>query len=775
MVEHTRSLGFRVAFALGLGTMIAAGIFSLSGTAVAAIGSSAVIAFIIAAVIAGITAASYSEFASIYSQNGGGYLFSSRTFGNEYLLYGVGVSLFMGYCATTAFYLATMDEWFQQFIIPHGIHVPHGSVAVLTTLLLGYLNARGTEESGTFQVIVTGAKVAVLLAFIGGALAYKPPAATVTTFTSRFSADIVGILQISAVAFITFFGFSAIAASAGEIIKPRETVPKAIAASMLTVTVLYVFVIVAMINSPTPAEVIARQGETAMGKVAADFLGSIGRSLIVAGAVFSMVSASNASILAATGIGNLMGRQGQAPRRFSRLHPEHGTPTWSVGTVTATIAGLIVAFIVLLPADASLGTLDLGFLTLELALGLDALTGFANVNLLAPLAVVNVALIYSRRRFPGIERGFRVPAVPWLPILGIVANLALIYNLPTRGVIVAVLAETALVGAYLVWGGRPEIEELMERTVPATTPTGEPAEAEAAEGRYRVLVPINRPNRAVSYVRLAGALAAAEDRDPLVQVVNVTELPEQTPSEWMADVAQGRADRFSDELAEADLDVDYTVEGHLCRDVGFDIVQTARSDDADLIVMGYPKHHREVAEKVEYDSPCDVVYASDIPSAVDLSVVNIGAGGGPHHGATVTLANRLGNRGSTVHVINVTPAGAGGTAESVADTLDELVDAPDVEVHEVDADNVADGLVDTAAENGGVLVIGASRTRLLKRWVLGSTPDRVIQRAAAADVPVMVIASSTGIPGRIEDFVFPIYRYYRGLVGSDRSAHTEST
>ena len=63
--------------------MVAAGIFSLSGTTVAAIGSSAVIAFVIAALIAGIAAAAYSEFASVYSENGGGYLFSSRTFENK--------------------------------------------------------------------------------------------------------------------------------------------------------------------------------------------------------------------------------------------------------------------------------------------------------------------------------------------------------------------------------------------------------------------------------------------------------------------------------------------------------------------------------------------------------------------------------------------------------------------------------------------------------------------------------------------------------------------
>ncbi|TKX61030.1 amino acid permease, partial [Halorubrum sp. SP9] len=149
MVEHTRTLDFKIAFAIGLGTMIAAGIFSLSGTAVAAIGSSAVIALVIAAVIAGVTAAGYSEFASIYSENGGGYLFSSRTFENDALVYAIGAMLFLGYTGTTAFYLATMDEWFFRFVLPEAFHVlPHGTTGVLAALLLGTLNARGTEESG---------------------------------------------------------------------------------------------------------------------------------------------------------------------------------------------------------------------------------------------------------------------------------------------------------------------------------------------------------------------------------------------------------------------------------------------------------------------------------------------------------------------------------------------------------------------------------------------------------------------------------------------------
>ena len=797
MVEHTRTLDFKIAFAIGLGTMIAAGIFSLSGTAVARIGSSAVIAFVIAALVAGITAAAYSEFASVYSENGGGYLFTSRTFEDRDLLtYAIGMSLFLGYTGTTAFYLATMDEWVVRFVLPESLHfVPHGTFGVFTAVLLGVLNARGTEESGTFQLLVTGAKVAVLLGFIGGAVAYAGPTAAVGTFTARFSTDFVSIVSVAALAFITFFGFSAIAASAGEIIEPRKTVPRAIAASIVTVTILYALVIIAMVNSPVPAEVVARQGETAMGTVAAAFferfgLAAVGQGLIVAGAIFSMVSASNASILAATGIGSLMGRQGQAPRRFSRIHPQYGTPTWSVGTATATIVALIVAFIAIFPAEGGFGILHLG---------LEALTGFATLNLLLPLAVVNVALVYSRRKYPEIKRGFRVPGVPVIPALGVIANLALIYNLPRIGVAVGLVLTAVLFVVYLIWGGAPDVEELFERvTEPSSSaapnggtdnPTSESTGSEADTGavgnsqgtttetaneggteRFRVLVPVARPDRAVTYARLAATIGRFRDGEPLIEVVNVTQIPEQTPNEMVRDVAEERAAQITELFAESSIDAEYTVEGHICRDVAFDVLQTAREDEADLIVMGYPEDHHEVAEKIEYDAPCDVLFASGFADTEgsaadpqDISIVNVGAGGGPHQEALLPVVNAMGREGTEIHVVSVTPAGEGGTEESVESTMDALSEATNVEVHNVDAPSVAEGLVSTAAENGGVLLIGATRTRRLRQWVFGSTPDRVISLAEEAGVPVLVYAGTTSVAGSIEDFFFPLYRYYSRL------------
>ncbi|WP_435063278.1 amino acid permease [Halobaculum sp. EA56] len=793
MVETTRTLGFRVAFALGLGTMIAAGIFSLSGTAVYRIGSSAVIAFVIAAVVAGITAASYSEFASIYAENGGGYLFASRTFeGRDLVTYGIGASLFLGYTGTTAFYLATMDEWFFLFVLPEFVTgvLPHGSVGIAAAVALGVLNARGTEESGTFQVVVTAAKVAVLFVFIGGALNFAGPADAVATFTGNFGSvagQATEILSVAALAFITFFGFSAIAASAGEIVEPTETVPKAIAASIVTVTVLYTLVILAMVNTPEtiagqPRAEILQQGETAMGKVAAAFLGPVGQYLIVAGAVFSMVSASNASILAASGIGSLMGRQGHAPRAVSRIHPEYDTPYYSVLTATATISALVFVFITLLGHHGALaagGAVP--------TLGLEPLTGFATFNLLVPLSVVNVALIYSRRNHPGIDRGFRVPLVPYLPVLGVVANLALVSKLPPVGVAIGLGLTAAVVLAYVEWGGRPAEEELVaeaagerqvvsRRTVEGAplgdgdgvTPLGESDAGDAADPddeRFTVLVPIHDVGTVASRVRLAARIGSLYDDRPRVKVHTTVAVPDQGDPAAFVDRARDRVAGIEERLAGLadELDADLLVEGHVSKDVAFDVLRVAREDGADRLLLGVPEGNPGVTDRVQYGAPCDVLFVRDVAGNETIPRLTIGAGGGPHHTAMLDLADRLADAGSQIEVVHVTPEGDSGVDEALGETLAAFDDEDRLVVREVSGPDIATELVDHADESDSVLVVGATRTRLLRRWVFGSTTDRVLDRAAGRDVPVVVYtdADAGGLSGRLDEVLFVPYRYLR--------------
>jgi nucleotide-binding universal stress UspA family protein len=402
------------------------------------------------------------------------------------------------------------------------------------------------------------------------------------------------------------------------------------------------------------------------------------------------------------------------------------------------------------------------------------------LNLLLPLAVVNAALVVHRRKFPDIERGFRVPGVPVVPILGILANLALILNLPFKGIITGVTLVVLLGLSYLAWGGAPEVDELLREVVPAEgarpepgpgeggdAPATPPSEAadETEAARFRVLVSIARPDRAPRYVRLAAALARGRGHDPFVQVLNVTELPDQTPHEMVSDTAQGRADRIAANLAEADVDVEYSVEAHTSRDVAFDVVQTARNDEADLVLMGYPEEHPGLTQTVEYKAPCDVVFASGFEDDLRIDRVTLGAGGGPHHRGSLAMVRALAEQGASVCIVSVTPR-RGGSTEDPGDTVSAF-EGLDVEVRSVEAATVAEGLVDVATVDGGVLVIGASRDRRLRQWIFGSTPDRVVKRATAEGIPVLVYATASGVPERVEDYVFPVYRYLRRRIHGD--------
>ena len=155
----SRDLGLTSSLAIGIGTMIAAGIFTLSGLAIRNVGSAAIVSFLLAAFVALFTALTYCEFVSIYPRTGEGYLYARKTFSPP-LAYFVGWALFLEYASSCAFYIASLSSYFNEFIW----HCPIESLSGLVILVgLTLLNLKGTKESGRFQVIVTAAKLPLLI------------------------------------------------------------------------------------------------------------------------------------------------------------------------------------------------------------------------------------------------------------------------------------------------------------------------------------------------------------------------------------------------------------------------------------------------------------------------------------------------------------------------------------------------------------------------------------------------------------------------------------
>ena len=548
--------------------MIAAGIFTLSGLAVGYVGSAAIVAFLLAALVAAFTALTYCEFTSIYPFSGEGYLYARKTF-PPLLAYLVGWCLLLGYTSSCAFYIASLSSYFNEFIWHFAISALPG---IIFLAALTALNVKGTKESGTFQIVVTAAKIVLLVWFIVGGLGGLDTG----VIADRFIGDIPLIASTAALVFITFFGFSAIAASAGEVINPTKTIPRAIFISMIVVTVLYALVVLVVVVAD-----LTEYTEAAMGVAARAFLGPIGGMVIVGGALFSMISASNASILAGSRVALSMSQLRHLPRVFGRISARSHTPVVAL----VAVGGAIGIFALLLP--------------------LESLAHFANLVLLLALCFVNAALIVHRRRFPDMERPFRVPLVPLLPALGIAANIYLILQIPVQGhiqpVVLAILALALGLFAYAAWRGT-------RFDVPDPAGPGSRVVALRASPRtaaFRILVPVHNPHTAKPLLRLAATLA--RPRGGEIVLLRVVQVPDQLPAELARAQIKGE-ERMLEGLQalEGDIGVPITTEVRVGRNVGRAILESAREDRSHLIVLGW-KGFTTTARKILGEVTDDVV------------------------------------------------------------------------------------------------------------------------------------------------------------------------
>ena len=699
----SRDLGLVSALAIGTGTMIAAGIFTLSGLAVGYVGSAAIVSFLLAAVVAAFTALTYCEFTSIYPFSGEGYLYARKTF-PPLLAYLVGWCILLGYSSSCAFYIASLSTYFNEFIW----HVPLAALPGLVFLAaLTLLNIKGTKESGTFQIIVTAAKIALLVWFIAGGLG----GIDTTAITERFSRDLPMIVSTSALVFITFFGFSAIAASAGEVINPTKTIPRAIFISMLVVTVLYALVVLVVVVAD-----LNEYTEAAMGVAARAFLGPIGGAVIVGGAIFSMISASNASIMAGSRVALSMSHRRHLPRFFGRIGASSHTP-----------------FVAVLAAGGSIGLFAI-FLPLE------DLAHFANLVLLTALCFVNAALIVHRRRFPDIERPFRVPLVPLVPALGIAANIYLILQIPMQGhlqpvLMLAILA--VLVGLFWYAAWRGTRFEVPDPAGPGSRIVALHASPRTAP--FRILLPVYNPHTAEPLLRIAATLA--RHRNGEITLLRVVQVPDQLPPELARKAIEAEDDILErlQEL-EGELGVPITTEVRVGRNVARAILEARHEHRSHLIVLGwkgFTTQARQILGEVTDDvvrlARSDIMLVRFGPERVVPRSILLPTAGSVHARKAGGYALGLTEGGGGVLTLGgVVPANA---SERKRADKEKWLAEERAEMHEgaaVETRTMAGGVVETivaAADEYDAVMVGASGDSFSSRIVFGTIPERVAREA----------------------------------------------
>ena len=711
--ELSRDLGLSSALAIGIGTMIAAGIFTLSGLAIRNVGSAAIVSFLLAAIVATFTALTYCEFVSIYPKTGEGYLYARKTYPAP-LAYFVGWSLFLGYSSSCAFYIASLSSYFNEFIWHAPIEALFG---IITLAGLTLLNIKGTKESGKFQIIVTAAKVVLLIWFIAGGLSFV----NMDEVMNRFSNDLIAIGSTAAMVFITFFGFSAIAASAGEVINPVKTIPRAIFISMGVVTLLYTLVVLVVLFAG-----LTEYTEASMGAAAQRFLGSFGGYVIIGGAIFSMISASNASIMAGSRVMLSMSHLGHLPKEIGVINSQTKTPVVAVILVGAAI----LIFALILPLE------DLSY--------------FANTVLLLALILVNAALIVHRRKYPDIERPFKVPFVPLLPALGIIANLYLIWQIFAHPIPFFLAIASLVLGmlGFIAWKGA----QGAEKAIPggASHIAYSQGKGTSDKSRFRVLVPIANPENMENLIRMAAAIA--KERNGELLLLRVVTVPEQLPPNSYEEAVIDREELLL-KRARTIANQQGITSHSLIRvgnNVARAILETSSERSCDLIILGWKGYSTSkekilgsITDAIVTYATADIMLVKQVGDA-PIKRILLPTAGGEHAKCAeeyaATLASSLDGALTIASVVpeEGSPERLAASKQSLEEAIHRIEDFSNLEQLDkklITNNEVSEGIIETA-KNYDAVMVGAAGKSIYPQILFGSIPEEIARNTETTVIMV---------------------------------------
>lgn len=437
----------------GVGVMIGTGIFVLTGQeAYRSAGPAIVISFLVAGVACGLAALCYAEFASTVPVAGSAYTFSYATLG-EFIAWIIGwdlvLELALGAAVVSRGWSAYLQELFDlPTWLAGGDATPDvGAIAIVAGLTV--LAVLGTKLSGRFTSVLVVIKVAVVLFVIIAGLLYVK-ASNLTPFVPEskpveggkgldstllqaiFGVEptafgVYGIIAAASVVFFAFIGFDVVATSAEETRNPQRDMPRGILGSLLIVTVLYAavsFVVTGMLKY------IDERMNTAAPLAAAFEANGLdwASKLISIGAVAGLTTVILVLMLGQTRVLFAMSRDGLLPRGIAKVHPRFGTPyriTILTGAFVAALAGFVP---------------------------LDELSKLVSIGTLFAFVVVSAGVLILRRTRPDLDRSFRVPVVPVVATLSVLACVWLMVNLSVETWLRFVIWMVLGVVVYFVYG-----------------------------------------------------------------------------------------------------------------------------------------------------------------------------------------------------------------------------------------------------------------------------------------------------------------------------------
>jgi nucleotide-binding universal stress UspA family protein len=418
-----------------------------------------------------------------------------------------------------------------------------------------------------------------------------------------------------------------------------------------------------------------------------------------------------------------MGRDRNLPTWFGKVHQRRKTPHWAILASAVLIAFMAAA----LPIEVVASAADIMFLLLFIQ--------------------VLVVLIALRKKRPDLQRGFKVPLVPYLPLIGIVLQLGLAVVLffysPMAWLSAGAWIVIGLVVYYTYARRRDRAHEQLV------------AVREAADLRkYRILACIGNLQSAETVLDAAVALAKQYEGELIA--LSVVEVPDRQL--LRQGVESARKTRHSLECVLDKVRKDGVPSMALVKishRISFGIIETALEERCNLIVMGrvrraglLERFAATIVDRVVRSAPAQVVTVSAERWPEKATNLLFAYEPGPHSELAADLAGALGKaEHAKVRAVHVLPRTATKfelkrAQEEIDRSLGERL--PQSERQIIQASDIVTALL-RESRDADVIITGGTDAGMLEQ-LLGYAPP--LELAERTSVPVVTVYEMPAEPRR---------------------------
>ena len=600
-VRFRRDLGLLEITMIGLGPTVGTTIFLLVGPGLVMAGPALIIVFLLNFGVTLFTAMAYIELGSAFPETGGGYLWVKTAMRGPYGFIGGWISWF-GHCIVGAFYTVSFGYFAVYFLTQHGgpfegmapatQSLVTKALSLIVLVVFVAVNYRGARATGRSSITITAVLLGVVLTYVVvGLIWFTQHPTAVTNFAPVYQSalpypPVVVIMMAMGLTFIVFEGYEIIAQTGEETRNPGRDIPRANFLTLGIATAIFIavaFVTTAVLGARDPDLVTNPNASLALAAARTFPSPLVGLVVVTAGVLIGSLAALPSLIFSSSRVAFAMGRDGDMPRLFARLHPKYRTPKNAI-LASGLIIGLMIVFLDVIQIAASA---DLMFLIL--------------------FTLVNASVIVLRRTHPDTPRPYRMPLFPLLPIVGLaskaVLSVALYLVEPLAWGIG--LGWTVLgFGVYYLWTRREQIAEAAAPIVEAFMPV--PRE------RYHILAPVDDLTDR-KLIDFASLVARVEDAD--VTVLNVIEVPKTLPLNAIGRLYILEVRQALGRLARRAADTGIRAKGRavVSHQVAEAVLETVRDEDVNLLVAGWKGTWRRGlvlgtnVDRFVQEAPCDVV------------------------------------------------------------------------------------------------------------------------------------------------------------------------